>query len=59
MGDRRHARSVLVGTSQRKRPLDRVWLRWDDNIEMDHQDVSWMEWNDLIWLGIGILGRQK
>jgi len=36
MGDRRHAWSVLVRTSQRKRPLARDRLRWDDNIEMEH-----------------------
>jgi hypothetical protein len=59
MGDRRHAWSVLVGTSQRKRPLERIRLRWDDTIEMDHQVVSWVEWNGVIWLGIGTIGRQK
>jgi hypothetical protein len=59
MGDRRHAWSVLVGTSQRKRTLDRVRLRWDDNIEMDHKEIGWVEWNGVICLGIGTLGRQK
>jgi hypothetical protein len=59
MGNRRHACSVLVRTSKRKRPLERVRLRWDDNIQMDLQEVSWLEWNGLIWFGIGTRGRQK
>jgi hypothetical protein len=59
MEDRRHAWSVLVGTSQIKRPLERDGLRWDDNIEVDRQEVGWVEWNCLIWLGIGTQGMQK
>jgi hypothetical protein len=56
---RRHAWSVLVRTPQRKRSLERDRVRWDDNIEIDHQEVGWMERNGLIWLGIGPHGRQK
>jgi hypothetical protein len=59
MGDRRYACSILAGTSQRKSPLERGRLRWNDNIEMDHQEVVWVEWNGLIWLGIGTHGRQN
>jgi len=40
IGNRRHIWSVLVRTSQRKRPLARDRLRWDDNIEMDHHEVG-------------------
>jgi hypothetical protein len=51
-------RSVLVGASQRKRPLGRAKLRRNDNIEKDFQEVGWVEWTGLILLGIGTHGRQ-
>jgi hypothetical protein len=31
---------VLVGKPDEKRPLGRPWRRWDDNIEMDLQEVG-------------------
>ena len=39
---------VLVGTPEGKRPLGRPRLRWEDNIQMDPQEVGrgcvdWME----------------
>jgi hypothetical protein len=46
MRDRKHAWSVLVGTSQRKTPLERNRLRWDDNIEMNRQGVG--GWNGMV-----------
>jgi len=48
MRDRRHAWSVLVGTSQRKTSLETDRLRWGDDNEMDHQEVGWVERNGLI-----------
>jgi len=40
---------VLVGTSEGKRRLVRPKRRWDDNIEMDIQEVGCegMDWIDL------------
>jgi len=59
MRDRRNAWSVLAETSQRKRSLEIDRLRWDDDNQMDSQGVGWVQWNGLIWLGIGIHGKQK
>jgi hypothetical protein len=41
---------VLVGKPQRTSPLGRPRQRWEDNIKMDLQEVSWggMEWIDLV-----------
>ena len=48
MGDRRGANRVLMGKPEGKRPLGRPRHRWEDNIEMDLQEVGggcgdWME----------------
>ena len=44
---RRGAYKILVGKPERKRPLGRRKLRWEDNIKMDLQDVGCgMDWID-------------
>jgi hypothetical protein len=40
MGERRGVYRVLVGKSEGKRPLGRPKLRWEDNINMDLQEVG-------------------
>jgi hypothetical protein len=40
-GGRRYAYGVLVGRPEGKRPLGRHKLRWEENIEMDLQEVRW------------------
>jgi hypothetical protein len=40
MGWRRGVYRVLVGKFERKRPLERARLRWEDNIKMDLQEVG-------------------
>jgi len=40
MGDRRGVYRVLVGKPERKRPLGRPRLRWEDNTKMDLQEVG-------------------
>jgi len=49
MGDRRGANRVLMGKPEGKRPLGRPRHRWEDNIEMDLQEVGWgcMNWIEL------------
>ena len=32
-----------------KRPLGRLGLRWEDNIQMVLQEVGWWAWSGLIW----------
>ena len=60
MGERKAMRRVLVGKPEGKRPLGRPRRRWEDNIEMDFQEVGgscgdWMElaqdrgrWRELV-----------
>ena len=49
MGDSRGVYRVLVGKPEGKRPLGRPRLRWEDNIEMDLQEVGngGMDWIDM------------
>jgi hypothetical protein len=35
MGERRRAYRALVGKLERRRPLERHRLRWEDNIKME------------------------
>jgi hypothetical protein len=49
MGKSRGVYRVLMGKSERKRPLRRPRLRWEDNIKMDLQKVGCggMDWIEL------------
>jgi hypothetical protein len=49
MGENRNAYRVLVGKSERKRPLGRLRHSWVDNIKMDLREIKWggMEWIDV------------
>jgi hypothetical protein len=55
-GGRRGVYRVLAGKPERKRPLRRLRIRWDDNIKMDLQEMRWREWTKFMWLGIGTGG---
>jgi hypothetical protein len=48
MGEGRGVHRVLVGKLEGKRPMGRRGRRWEDNINMDHQELGggcgdWME----------------
>ena len=49
MGERRGVYRILVGKPKGKGPLVRPRRRWEDNIEMDLQDVGCggMDWIEL------------
>jgi hypothetical protein len=49
IGAQRSAYRILVGKSERKRPLRRQRCRWEDNIRMDLREIGWggMDWIDL------------
>jgi len=47
-----------VGKPEGKRPVERPRYKWDYSIKMDLQEVGLGAWNGLIWLRIGIGGRQ-
>ena len=48
-GERRGLYRVLVGKPEGKRPLERLRRRWEDNIEIDLQEVGFggVDWIDL------------
>jgi len=50
MGGKRNLYRVLVGKPEGKRPLGRPTRRWEDNINMDFQEVGYedMDWIDLV-----------
>jgi len=52
MGDRRVAYRVLVGKPEGKRQFGRPRCRWEDNINMDLQEVRRETWSGLMWLRI-------
>jgi hypothetical protein len=56
MGDRRGAYMVLVGKREGKSPPGKRRHRWEDNIKVDLQEISWMSWSGLIWLRIRKIG---
>jgi hypothetical protein len=56
MEERKGVYSALVGKLEGKRPLERPWHKWEDNIKMDLQEVGWEAWSGLIWLRIGTGG---
>jgi len=49
IGERRGVYRVLVGKPEGKRPLGRPGCRWEDNIEMDLQELGCggMNWIEL------------
>ena len=51
MGERRGAYRFLVGKPERKRPLGRPKLRWDDKVNWILSGMG--AWTGLIWLRIG------
>jgi hypothetical protein len=46
MGERKGAYRILVGRTERRRPLGRLMCRWEDNFKMDLQEVGW----GLVWI---------
>jgi hypothetical protein len=49
MGEKIGVYRVLVGKPEGKKPLGKPWLRWEDNIKMDLQEVGcgYMDWIEL------------
>jgi hypothetical protein len=49
MGRNRNAYRLLVGKSERKRPLGRPRRRWVSNIKIDLLELGW---GDVNWIGL-------
>jgi hypothetical protein len=49
MGEKSNAYKLLVGKTERKRPLGRPRRRWVDNVRMDLGEVGW---GDMDWIGL-------
>jgi hypothetical protein len=49
IGEKRNVYRLLVGKSERKRPLGRPRLRWIDNIKMDLLEIGV---SVLDWIGV-------
>jgi hypothetical protein len=47
IGERRGVYTVVVGKPEGKRPLGKRRYRWEDNIQMEHQEVGC---GDLDWI---------
>jgi len=56
MGESKGVYRVLVEKPVGKRPPGRPRHRWENNIEMDLQEVGWEVWTGLNWLRIGTRG---
>jgi hypothetical protein len=56
MGKRRSVYRDSVGKPEGKRPLGRPSRRWEDNNEMDLQEVGWGVWTGSSWLRTGTGG---
>jgi hypothetical protein len=49
MEARRNACRIIVGKTDRKRPLRRRRRRWVDNIKMDLQEIGW---GGMVWINL-------
>jgi hypothetical protein len=43
MNEKRNACDISFGNPDRKRPVGRPRLRWEDNIRMDLRETMWMD----------------
>jgi hypothetical protein len=51
--ERTEVKKVLVGKSERKRPLRRRERRWEDGIRIDLGETGWGMYSGFSWLRIG------
>jgi hypothetical protein len=56
MEDKKGVYGVLEGKLEGKRPLERLWRRWVENIKMYFHEVFVGERTGSIWLSIGTRG---
>jgi hypothetical protein len=56
MGEDGKCYKVLVGKTERNRPLGRPRWRWEDGIRMDLREIGWGFWSVFDWHKIGTGG---
>jgi hypothetical protein len=42
----------FMGMPERKRPLENLWRRWEDNIITDFKEICWrrgLDWSESKW----------
>jgi len=54
-GGMKRAYRILVRKPERKRPVARPWLRWEDNIKINLKSV-WRKCTGLMWLTVATGG---
>ena len=42
--------------TEKRRPLERPWRRWEDNIKINLQEMIRRAWTEFMWLRIGTGG---
>jgi hypothetical protein len=57
MWEKRNAYKVLVGKSDRRKPLGRPRHKWEDNNKMDFRDIELGVWTGLVCLRMGTSGK--
>jgi hypothetical protein len=57
MREKRNTYRILAGKSEDKRPLERPWHTWHDNIKWILKIQDGREWTRLIWFRTGTSGR--
>jgi hypothetical protein len=57
-GEKMNAYRILMGKSERKRPLGRPRHRWVDDNKMDLREIGWdgVDWIGFVWLRKGTSG---
>jgi hypothetical protein len=48
--EKRNSYKMWVGRPERKRPLGRLWHKWEDIIKINLSEIVWNVWTGLIWL---------
>jgi hypothetical protein len=56
MGEGRNVYRVLLGKTERKRPMERPRSRWEDGIKISLREIGWGVWSGFTWLSMGTVG---
>jgi hypothetical protein len=57
MEEMRNKYRILVGKLKRRRPVDRIRCRWENNIKQNIKGMGGRMWTEFVWLMIMISDR--